>query len=207
MGVSHPTFARQDPVLRFEEADLIGRWFAVTDPDWLDAPWAAAGLAAALHPHHHGRQRRIRSRACIWQAWQNLRVLSVQQILTSLERSDWRGTDVRWRQTPAMGWTLFNRGDVLRGRRLRSSRHERQRPFPFHAFRAVRGNASGGAPRGDRTGLAGRGQPHRDLATASMEDADPARWPILADALEEHGCQLPGLRAAFRPPLDRCGRW
>lgn len=186
--------------LRFDEVDLVGRWLAVNDAAWVH-PGLALALLQPYTPITSGDNAEVVS-GMFWQAWQSLRVLSVQQILTSLERSDWRGTDVRWRERPSVGWTLTNGGDVFRGRRLHTRRHEANGAFPFTMLRTFEEELICALHAAIEPAWLERDNPVRDLATASLDDADPARWPILADALEEQGCALPGMLAAFHPPVD-----
>ncbi|HEY8505836.1 MAG TPA: hypothetical protein VIL46_14725, partial [Gemmataceae bacterium] len=188
-------------VLRWEELDLLCRAVALLDPSlphpgltllflYRFAPVCVGDDVDVIFPLLEG-------------AWHSLGVLTEKEIARYIERNDCRQARFTWRRDADAGWVLEQPEEGYRAseRMLYTLRTPGNEEFPFETFDGL----VEAARRTCREAVRPEWLRHNEGAAAAIarrvaDSGDPTAAPVLADALEEAGCDHPAILGALRSP-------
>jgi hypothetical protein len=185
-------------VLRWEELDLVCRCVALADPD-LPHPGLPLVLLHRFAPICVGNRPEV-IHPLIHEACQTVGAFSPAQVTEMVHRYDRRQDGFVWRQSEPHGW--YPAQDAVDARAgLYSTRRPDNPEFPFDGLTAMFAAAHRHlAAVADPRWLAGEAGA---VARGVAGSGDLSGLPVLADALEEAGCErgviLGSLRAAEFP--------
>jgi hypothetical protein len=190
-------------VLRWEELDLVGRCVALGDPE-LPHPGLPVVLLHRFTPTCVNDDVDVID-PMLASAYRSLRLFTDREIDAYLERRDYRQGRFTWEHREPLGWTL-SQDEAARGHSgycLYSLRTAENDEFPFRPLRQIVEEAKRTCARAVQPSwLQWNRGAVADLARQVFESGDLGGIPVLADALEESGCQHPAILAACRPPVE-----
>jgi hypothetical protein len=190
-------------VLRWDELDLLCRCAALTDPSLAHpgppllllhrfAPICVGDDVDMIHP-------------LLESAWRSLGLLSDAELSKLIEGADRRPAGFTWRRHDQRGWSLHqSEEDELASEcGLYTLRNGENEEFPFAAWNELIAGATQLCERAVRPewrtwddGTVLR------IARRVADTGDLAGAPVLANALEEAGCDHPTILQACRPPVE-----
>ena len=179
-------------VLRWEELDLVCRCIALDDPS-LPHPGLALALLHRFAPICTTDDDAV-VHPLIAEAYRTVGAFSEPQITELVYRYDRRQNGFAWEYAEPHGWYPNAGDDRMSG--LYSLRHPQNEEFPFTELNTLFATAREWLVSSvDPAWLAGSAG---ELARVVASTGDLSGLPVLADALQEAGCEVPTLLDPLR---------
>jgi hypothetical protein len=176
-------------VLKWEELDLIGRWMALNDSQ-LPHPGLPLVLLHRFAPLCEGDDVEI-VHPLLEAAYRSLGVFKNRQIENYLHKFDRREAGFNWQCGPRQRWYLQQNEDAPEASavELYTLRHSRARSFPFAAWDGLIQEVHQKCKKVvKREWLTSNGRAAEHVAKSVATEGDVTGLLVLADTLEEGGC-------------------